>query len=530
MKLFAQLFTRLDETTSTNRKIAALVAYFRQAPPEDAIWAVRFLIGRRPKRLIATRKLRQWAAELAEIPDWLFDASYHRVGDLAETITLLLPSDPAHHCPPLHQWIETRLLPLGTMDEADQRRDVIAAWQALDTAQRFVWNKLITGGFRVGVSQKLVVRALSQFSGIDAAVIAHRLMGHWQPTGDYFRQLLSSDTADADISRPYPFYLAYPLEGAPHDLGPVSTWQAEWKWDGIRGQVINRQGACFVWSRGEELVGDKFPEITAVAERLPDGTVIDGELVAWKDDRPLDFGALQKRIGRKHLTAAIRSAVPVRLMAYDLLEIDGEDVRQRPLRWRASALSELVASVAIPELMRSPLVHADTWDALVRARQRARRERAEGLMLKHLESVYGVGRRKGEWWKWKVDPYRVDAVMIYAQGGHGRRSGLYTDYTLGVWDGDRLVPFAKAYSGLSDSEIRQVDRFVRRNTIERFGPVRSVTPALVFEIAFEGIRPSGRHKSGVAVRFPRIARWRKDKPAHEADTLDTVKALIAVNA
>jgi len=529
MQLFAQLFTRLDETTRTTRKVAELVAYFQQAPPEDAIWAVRFLIGRRPKRLIATRKLRQWAAELAEIPDWLFDASYSRVGDLAETIALLLPSHPAHPCPPLHEWIETRLLTLRTKGEVEQRRDVIAAWQALDTAQRFVWNKLITGGFRVGVSQKLVVRALSQSSGIDAAVIAHRLMGHWPPTGDYFRQLLSSDTADADISRPYPFCLAYPLDGAPDDLGPVSSWQAEWKWDGIRAQVIHRRGTCFVWSRGEELVSDRFPEITAMAERLPNGTVIDGELVAWLDDRPLDFDALQKRIGRKRLTAAIRSAVPVRLMAYDLMEVNGDDVRQRPLRWRASALSELVASVAASELMQSPLIHADSWEALTQARQRARRQRAEGLMLKRLDSGYGVGRRRGDWWKWKVDPYRVDAVMIYAQGGHGRRSGLYTDYTLAVWDGDRLVPFAKAYSGLRDSEIRQVDRFVRQNTVERFGPVRSVTPALVFEIAFEGIRRSSRHKSGLAVRFPRIARWRNDKPAHEADTLDTVKALIAVN-
>jgi len=529
MQLFAQLFTLLDETTSTNRKIAALVDYFGKAPPVDAIWAIHFLIGRRPKRLIPTRKLRQWAAELAEIPDWLFEASYDLVGDLAETITLVLPAEPIPSNLPLHEWVEARLLPLRTKSEAAQHQEVVAAWYALSRPQRFVWNKLITGGFRVGVSQKLVVRALSEFSGIDGSVIAHRLMGHWQPSSDFFGQLLSADTTDADISRPYPFYLAYSLDGLPQDLGSVAAWQVEWKWDGIRTQVIHRQGACFVWSRGEELVNQKFPEITAIAAHLPDGTVIDGELIGWRDGRPMDFGALQKRIGRKTVSRDIRTAVPVRLLAYDLLEHKGRDVRQRALTWRVATLAELVESAAIPELMRSPTLEAASWEALVEARSQARSRRVEGLMLKRRDSVYGVGRKKGYWWKWKLDPYRVDAVLIYAQSGHGRRAGLYTDYTLAVWDNDRLVPFAKAYSGLSDSEIRQVDRFVRRNTVERFGPVRSVTPELVFEIAFEGIRRSSRHKSGVAVRFPRIARWRKDKPPREADTLDTIRSLLTVD-
>jgi DNA ligase-1 len=526
MQLFAQLFTRLDETTRTSRKIAALVDYFRQAPPVDAIWAIHFLIGRRPKRLIPTRKLRQWAAELAGIPDWLFDASYDLVGDLAETITLVLTAEPAPSGLPLHQWVEERLLPLAKKDENAQRQDVTAAWYALNTPQRFVWNKLITGGFRVGVSRKLVVRALSQFSGVDGPVIAHRLMGHWQPTGNFFDQVVCADTADADISRPYPFYLAHPLDGPPQDLGSVDAWQIEWKWDGIRAQVIHRQGTCFVWSRGEDLVSQKFPEITAMAQHLPDGTVVDGELIGWRGNRPLDFGALQKRIGRKHVTKAIQTAVPVRLLAYDLLEYRYQDVRQRPLTWRVATLTGLVESVARPELMRSPTLEADSWETLAEAKAQARDRRVEGLMLKRRDSAYGVGRKKGDWWKWKVDPYRVDAVLIYAQSGHGRRAGLFTDYTLAVWDKNRLVPFAKAYSGLSDSEIRQVDRFVRRHTVERFGPVRSVTPELVFEIAFEGIRHSSRHKSGVAVRFPRIARWRHDKSFHEADSLDTIKALL----
>lgn len=530
MKLFAELFTRLDETTSTNRKVEALVDYLQKAPPEDAIWAVSFLIGRRPKRLILTRKLQAWAAELAGIPDWLFEASYDVVGDLAETITLVLPSYPTPGRLALHEWVENRLLPLQKKTESDQRQDIVAAWKELDTAQRFVWNKLITGGFRVGVSQKLVVRALAEFSRIDAPVIAHRLMGHWEPTPDYFEQLISADTADADISRPNPFYLAHPLDSGLENLGDVDDWQAEWKWDGIRAQVICRQGSVFVWSRGEELVTEKFPEVAAAAAQLPAGTVLDGELLGWKDDRPLDFGELQKRIGRKNVTARILESVPVCLLAYDLLEFEGEDVRRRPLAWRAATLAQVVGDVASPALMLSPRLQADAWEALAAARKDSRRRGVEGLMLKHKDSPYGVGRKRGDWWKWKVDPYSVDAVMIYAQKGHGRRSGLYTDYTLAVWKNDTLVPFAKAYSGLSDSEIRQVDRFVQRNIVERFGPVRSVKPELVFEIAFEGIRRSGRHKSGVAVRFPRIARWRKDKQPRDADTIETVKALLKANS
>ena len=526
MRLFTQLYTRLDETNSINRKIDALVTYFQLAPPEDAIWAVSFLIGRRPKRLIPVRKLQQWAAASAGIPDWLFEASYDAVGDLAETIALVLPPNSASTGRPLHRWIEDRLLPLGKKSEAEKKKDILDAWSDLDTQQRFVWNKLITGGFRVGVSRNLVVRALSKLSGIDSSVIAHRLMGHWDPSPDYFHRLLSTDTTDAEISRPYPFYLAHPLADKVAELGDVTLWQVEWKWDGIRAQAIHRRGRVFIWSRGEDLVTEKFPEVSSAVRQLPDGTVVDGELLGWQDGRPLDFGQLQKRIGRKNVTKRILTDVPVRLMVYDLLEFEKEDVRTRPLAWRSTTLREILAHAGMPELMLSPRVDQDSWEALALARNESRQRGVEGLMLKHLDSLYGVGRKRGDWWKWKVDPFTVDAVMIYAQRGHGRRAGLYTDYTLAVWQGDALVTFAKAYSGLSDAEIRQVDRFVQRNTIERYGPVRAVKPELVFEIAFEGIRQSKRHKSGVAVRFPRIARWRRDKKPEDADTLDIVKSYL----
>lgn len=526
MQLFARLFTALDETTRTNVKVDALVAYFQSTPPQDAIWAISFLIGRKPKQVVPTRKLREWAAEVADIPAWLFDACYEVVGDLAETITLVLPGSKNYSSVPLHIWVEHHLLPLRAKGSDIQRREITSAWNQMNRAQRFVWNKLITGGFRVGVSQKLVTRALAQFSGIEASVIAHRLMGNWNPDAAYYHQILSPDTKDADISRPYPFFLAYPLDEEVEKLGDVTKWQAEWKWDGIRAQVIKRENQVFIWSRGEDLITDKFPELCEAAEKLANGTVIDGEILPWKEGRPLHFSELQRRIGRKNVTKKILASVPVVLMAYDLLEYNSEDIRNNELAQRDQKLANLTAQISDHRIIHSPKVNAESWAILAKLKDNARDKAVEGLMLKRLPSYYRVGRRRGDWWKWKVDPLTVDAVLIYAQRGHGRRSGLYTDYTFAVWDHGKLVPFAKAYSGLNDDEIRRVDRFIQRNTIDRFGPVRSVKPQLVFEIAFEDIRKSPRHKSGVAVRFPRIARWRIDKKIDDADSLETLKALI----
>jgi len=527
VKAFAELYAALDATTKTNAKIDALAGYFSRAPLEDIAWTVHFLIGRRPKRLIESRKVWQWAIEEAGVPDWLFGECYDAVGDAAETIALLLPPPAASSDKPLRYWVEERLLPLREWDEAGQRDSLIWAWREMDDAQRFVWNKLITGEFRVGVSQNLVVRALAQVSGVDAAVVAHRLMGDWQPTPDFVRQFLSKDSSDADISRPYPFCLAHPLEGGVEALGAIEDWQVEWKWDGIRSQLIRRKGRTFLWSRGEELITDRFPEIAAVGERLGDGVVIDGEVLPWRDGAPMPFAQLQRRIGRKLLGAKILTDVPAALLAFDLLELEGTDVRNQPLEWRRARLAEIVERIATPAgLVLSPTVTATSWEELAKLREEARARGVEGFMLKRYGSPYRVGRKRGDWWKWKINPYSVDAVLIYAQRGSGRRASLYTDYTFGVWDGDKLVPFAKAYSGLTDEEIRQVDSFVRRNTIEQFGPVRVVKPELVFELAFEGIQRSGRHKSGIAVRFPRMARWRTDKKPEDADSLDTIRALL----
>ena len=527
MKHFAALVAAIDETTRTSEKVEAMVAYFTAAQPADAAWAVHFLSGERPKRLIPVRRLAAWATEASDVPQWLFEHCYEAVGDLAETISLLLPEPATPADRRLHVWIEEHLLPLGEMEEQEQRAAILAAWQSLAGMERFVWNKLITGGFRVGVSQPLVIRALSRVSGLTERVIAHRLSGSWTPHADSWTALVAEQTADTDVSRPYPFYLAYALEEEIETLGEPGEWQVEWKWDGIRAQLVRRAGKCYLWSRGEELVTDRFPEIATAGRLLPDGTVIDGEIMSWKDGRPLPFAQLQRRIGRKTLGAKILEEVPVVLIAYDLLEIDGVDVRERPLALRRQRLGELLATPGVSRtLILSPAVDVDGWGGVRAAWRRAREECAEGLMLKRLDAPYGVGRRRGGWWKWKVQPYAVDAVMIYAQAGHGRRASLNTDYTFAVWDGGTLVPFAKAYSGLTDAEIRELDAWIRRNTVEKFGPVRSVKPEQVFELAFEGIQPSPRHKSGVAVRFPRIARWRTDKQPEDADTLETLRTFL----
>ncbi len=524
MKGFARLYADIDATTSTKSKVDAMVEYFVHADPADAAWAVYFLSGNRPKRLIPVRRVAEWAMEESDIPAWLFEESYSSVGDLAETIALLLPlSSAAASDTPLHVWVEERLLVLGEMTEAEQHAAVLAAWRELGGTERYIWNKLITGAFRLGVSEQLVVRALARASGVDEGAVAHRLSGHWAPTPENFQSLVAADSSDADRSRPYPFYLAYALEGELESLGDASEWQAEWKWDGIRAQLIRRNGTTYIWTRGGDLATDRFPELVTGASLLPDGTVLDGEIMPWKDGAALPFAQLQRRIGRKKPGPKILAEVPIVLITYDVLELAGVDIRSTRLEQRRQALTGL--SSRGPFLL-SPTIELRDWGDARAAHAGSRDHRAEGLMLKRLDSEYGVGRRKGSWWKWKVQPFSIDAVMVYAQPGSGRRALLHTDYTFAVRDGDALVPFAKAYSGLTDAEIRVLDHWIRRHTLQKFGPVRHVEPVQVFELAFEGIQESPRHKSGVAVRFPRIARWRTDKPASEADTIETLRALL----
>jgi DNA ligase-1 len=417
---------------------------------------------------------------------------------------------------------------LGKMEEFSKREKIVQAWQMMSKEERFIFIKLMTGGFRIGVSQNLITQAVADAFGLEKTEVAHRIMGDWHPQSVSFEDLILAKKQSDDLSRPYPFFLAYPLEKDLDTYGDISDWQVEWKWDGIRGQVIQREGQVFIWSRGEELVTEKFPELAAMASELPSGTVLDGEIVTFSEGMPLPFSLLQTRIGRKTLSKKILQDAPVSFIAYDILEHGGMDIRNYPIKDRRIILEEIVGSVNNSRLEISALVEVNDWNDLTKLQTESRIRMAEGFMLKRSDSIYEVGRKKGSWWKWKIEPLTIDGVMLYAQKGHGRRADLYTDYTLAVWEGDRLIPFAKAYSGLTDEEIREVDKYVKQNTLERFGPVRTVKPALVFEIAFEGIQESPRHKSGIALRFPRIQRWRKDKPVEEANTLDDLKSLLSV--
>ncbi len=567
MKAFATLYSRLDATTSSNAKLAAMRDYFREADPSDAAWAVYFLAGGRPRQLVPTRVLRETAMQAAGLPEWLFEESYQAVGDMAETISLLMSEAEHSSEDGLAVWMQDRLLPLRGLPPEELAERLPALWAQLDRLSLMVCIKLITGAFRVGVSKLLVTRALASLADLDPKRVAQRLVGYTdlshRPSAEDYRALIAEESEHEHAQRggqPYPFFLAHALQ-APVDtfdtlLGAPDNWFIEWKWDGIRAQLVKRDGQIWVWSRGEELVSERFPELCELARCLPDGTVIDGEILVWKHapETPAGelfdaastgepsadgfgvqpFALLQQRIGRKNLTAKVLQDAPVAVLAYDLLEWQGDDWRQREHRERRQQLEAVVGQCPSPQLMLSPLVSGADWQDLARQREASRALGVEGMMIKARAAQYGVGRTKdvGVWWKWKIDPYSVDAVLIYAQRGHGRRASLYTDYTFAVWDGEpgdperKLVPFAKAYSGLTDEEMRKVDAIVRKTTVEKFGPVRSVTPTLVFELGFEGIAASSRHKSGIAVRFPRMLRWRLDKPVEEADTLATLRELL----
>lgn len=530
MKDFANLIKKLDSTNKTNEKVAALTAYFNSASEEDKLWTIAILSHRRPKRPVNTTLLREWATEISNVPLWLFEESYHIVGDLAETIALIIPKteETKKQTKSLSKYIE-EIITLRTLAEDEKKQYLQKNWLQLTYFERFVFNKIITGGFRIGVSQKLMTRALSKSTGIDEDILAYKLMGDWKPQNTTYQKLILEENPEDYLSKPYPFYLAYAVEdNFQEDLGNIQDWSFEHKWDGIRSQVIIRNDEVFVWSRGEELVTDKYPEFQRFLSKIPNGTVLDGEILPFGNHQIGNFNDLQTRIGRKNISKALLEKTPVILNAYDLLEWEGKDIRQWPFSERRKILDKLISECDCDSigLYLSETMEFDTWKAATKERELSREKRSEGLMLKRKDSPYLVGRKKGDWWKWKTDPFTIDAVLTYAMRGHGRRANLYTDYTFGLWENGELVTFAKAYSGLTDAEFRQVDNWIKKNTLERFGPVRSVTPHHVFEIAFEGIAESSRHKSGIATRFPRILRWRKDKPKEEANTLDDLRALI----
>ena len=540
MDLFTQLFIALDQTNKTVAKSQLLSEYFEEASPADAAWAIYFLMGERLKRLVKTADLKEWACRVSDLPDWLFAECYDHVGDLAETLALLIFCEDKFRKADLKlslsELIENYLIPLKAMEPEAQSKRIVQLWSKMDFSMALVLNKLITGGFRVGVSKSLVIKALAKNASVDPAVMAHKLMGQWEPSEVNFKNLFVKKSTQDEVLRPYPFCLAYPLEVKEGEslsmiLGDSNEWQIEPKWDGIRAQIIVRKGARVIWSRGEQLLNEQLPEIEDALKAYPDeqSFVLDGEILVWdfENDKVRSFADLQKRLGRKKVSKAILEEIPVVFMAYDLLEIDSVDLRAKSTSERRDVLEKWLPSIETSVMRLSPIYDASRgWEAMAEVRSHSREESIEGLMLKQKTAIYSVGRKKGLWWKWKIEPYTVDAVMVYAQQGHGRRAGVFSDYTFSIWKDGELVPFCKAYSGLSDMEMKRVDKWIRANTTAKHGPVRVVQAELVFEIAFEGIQESKRHKSGIAVRFPRIHRWREDKLASDADTLETVKSLL----
>jgi DNA ligase-1 len=526
LKRFSELIQQLETSNKTNDKIAALVDYFGNADDRDKTYVIAMFTGKKPKRPVNTALLRTWATELSGIPPWLFQESYSSVGDLSETIALVLPPPEQVTDRKLHEWI-TDLAALNGKTDEEKKAFILYAWNSLDTPQRFIFNKLISGNFRIGVSHKMLVNALAKQSDTDSNKIMHSIMGKWQPEETTYEALIEGAHVNTDNSWPYPFCLAYALEMQPEELGAESEWQAEWKWDGIRGQIVKRNGELFIWSRGEELVTDQFPELHFLKDELEDGTVLDGEILSIKDGNVQVFSILQQRLNRKTINKSQLNDAPVGFYIYDLLEYQTQDIREKTMAERRALLEGIVSALQTKDVaLLSPVIEFNTWEELAETRQRSRDMNSEGIMLKRLDSLYHSGRKRGDWWKWKINPYTVDTVLIYAQKGSGRRANFYTDYTFAVRDGEKLITVAKAYSGLTDKEIKEVDAFVKRNAMEKFGPVRTVKPELVFEIAFEGIAESKRHKAGLALRFPRILRWRKDKKAEEINTLEDLRQLL----
>lgn len=527
LAMFAALVIQISSSTKTNEKLEALAKYFTVADDKDKVWVIAIFSGRRPKRIVNSTLLSEWCIELAKLPPWLFLECYSTVGDLAETIALLLPvsNNKNDNGKNLSYYLE-KFIEIEKQAEAIRKQFIIDSWQQMNSGERFVFNKLITGSFRIGVSQKMIVNALSKVVNLSSSVIAHRISGNWDSATTSFTNMFGNEVTDTDSSKPYPFYLAYALEDEPATLGTPEEWQAEWKWDGIRGQLIKRNNELFVWSRGEELMTDKFPEYFILKDLLPDGIVLDGEIISAVNGAPMPFAALQTRIGRKNITKKHLTEAPISFFVYDLLEFNYEDWREKTLEERRMKMEEILQNINSNSIQLSPIIKFTHWDELAELRKTSREMNSEGIMLKRKNSFYQAGRKRGDWWKWKIDALTIDCVLVYAQKGSGRRSNLYTDYTFAVKDGDKLITFAKAYSGLTDKEFAQVDNFVKRNSLEKFGPVRTVKPELVFEIAFEGIAASSRHKSGVALRFPRMSRWRKDKTVEEINTIDDLKAML----
>jgi len=537
---FSELFLNLDSSNSTNNKIEVLKNYFLSNDPIDNSWAIYLLTGKSNKRFISGRYLKNLFSELYEYPVWLIDTCYLKVGDSAEVITLLLKNKSTSRKKvllniSLNELLSKTIPDLSKLNDEEKNFKIKNMWETLPEDNHLIFNKILTGTFRVGVSIGLITKSISKLINIDEEIISHRLMGNFEPSIDSYEFLINKNINLQELnSKPFPFLLANTIEDKIFKHS-INDFQFEWKYDGIRMQLIKRSGNVSLWTRGQELVNDSFPELVDKMSHIKDDFVLDGELLVWnfKEQIAFDFSLLQKRINRKSPTRSIQIKYPIIFIAYDLLEINGRDIREIKLenrrielekyfsKWHNKTENNISAIFKICNL-----IFPKDWPDALNYKEKSRENNTEGLIIKKKTSIYSSGRKRGIWWKYKVDPMQLDAVLIYAKGGSGRRAGLYTDYSFALWKDKELIKFASAYSGLTNIEIKELDKWIRKNTIEKFGPVRSLKPEMVFEISFEKIQISKRHKSGIAVRFPRITKWRKDKKINDADSLENAYELM----
>ena len=537
MRNFATLFKELDETAQADLKIEALINYFKKVPPEDLAWTVSLLLGRKIKQVISVKRLRKWSVELTQIPDWLLAECLNNVGDLAETISLILPFEGNSENIPLHVWIEQCIFPLKDQQEEIQKEKIVSFWHQLNSVERFLFNKLVTGSFHVDIPPKLIIKALSSFCSLNEKYISQRLIGNWVPTAGFFNFLCTSNVSDTMANIPYPFNPVVQLDLKVEDLGNINQWLFEWKWNGIRSQIIKRENKVFIWSHDEDLLNDSFPELYELGSILPDGTVIEGIIIPIRDNILLPSAELKKRIAKRYPVKKILSDIPVSFVAFDLLEFDKEDIRNKSLNQRRNLLKEILNDITDKRIILSGVVECNSWKDLKIARSEAGKKSVDGLMLKRLYSPYSIGSETivsamqsgiltTNWYKWKNDPLTINAILLYARLEQGSTSPLFKEYTFALWHDGKLIPFAKTSSGLTDEEIIQVDSFIRKNTLGKFGPVRTVKPELVFKLEFDGIQKSSRNKSGIVVLSPHITRWHHYKKIEEAGSLNSLTILL----
>ena len=537
---FSKLFEDLDSNNSSNKKVNSLTKYFKLNNNLNNILTIYLLIGKKNKRFISGKSLREYYANIYKIPKWLIDECYSKVGDSAEVISLLLQDKLLEKNIKddisLNELINEILPKLKKLDENKKKLYIKSLWEKISKDNQLIFNKILSGTFRIGVSKGLVVKAISNMTGVDESIILHRLMGELEPIEETYMFLINQKLEQKELDyKPYPFQLANTFDERIKETISVDKYQFESKWDGIRSQIIKRSNNISIWTRGEELVNKTFPELIKIISHFKNDFVLDGEILIWDENknRPKNFSLLQKRLGRKSPSLKIQKDLPVVFMAYDILEINGKDIRSKILSERRNILEKSFSNLIsedksiIGKIKITKLHQISNWIDLEEVKNSARKSNTEGLVIKDKQSEYVPGRKKGNWWKYKIDPMQLDGVLIYARPGSGKRADLYTDYSFGIWEDNKLVKFANAYSGLNNEEIRELDKWIRRNTLEKFGPVRSVKPELVFEISFDNIQISKRHKSGIALRFPRITKWRRDKNIMEADNLENALKMIS---